>query len=322
MHHLHNLKTPAPVLKTEIKGDNMNGTEIITILKTALPAVQTTISAIGGAIFTAIFLRKNTSTEEFEKLKAGKLQEVADDLLESGKMTFTEYYKAGNFLSVAKLADEEYSKTPHNESCATYDFDWFMRFYEAVGDISDEEMQLMWAKIMAGEINKPKSFSLRTLDVMRNLSKQDANLFAKVCKHCFQSARTLCLPNYDNYLENCNITYSEILRLDEIGLLNSSSLISLSIKFNESPASIINQSLIMLISAKKEDVKQCSIKQFPFTHIGSEIATLIGEATSDEDFILFAKEVSKDQSINVSVHKINYILDDSINYDLNNLLNE
>ena len=64
----------------------MNGTEIISLIQSALPIVQSAISAIGGAIFTAVFLRKNTSTQEFEKLKAGKMQEVADDLLESGKM--------------------------------------------------------------------------------------------------------------------------------------------------------------------------------------------------------------------------------------------
>ena len=302
----------------------MNGTEIISLIQSSLPVVQSVIPAIGGAIFTAIFLRKNTSTQEFEKLKAGKMQEVADDLLESGKMSYTEYYKASNFLSIAKKADEEYSKMPHDDSTHTYDFDWYMRFYEAVGNVSDEEMQLMWARILAGEANEPKSFSLGTLDVMRNMSKQDAELFMKIRKHCIQSSpRALYLPNYKDYLDKCGITYSEILRLDEIGLLNSSGFISLNLNIpNDHPAAIINQGLIMLIASNNEKKNECSINQYPFTRTGTEIATLIGENTSDDDFILFAKEVAKDTSLKISVHKINAIFDSSINYDLADLLAE
>lgn len=302
----------------------MNGTEIISLIHSALPVVQSTITAIGGAIFTAVFLRKNTSTKEFEKLKAGKMQEVADDLLESGKMTYTEYYKAGNFLSIAQKADEEYSKMPHEDSTAAYDFDWFMRFYEAVGNVSDEEMQHVWAKILAGEVNRPGSFSLETLDVVRNLSKKDAELFTKTCKHCIQSSpHGLYLPRYDNYLKKCGITYSEILRLDEIGLVNSSGLIILNMNIdNNHQASIINQSLIMFIAANNEKTKKCSISQYPFTRIGIEIATLIGETTSDDDFIFFAREVAKDQSLKVSIHKIISYVGDGINYNDTDLLIE
>lgn len=302
----------------------MNGTEIISLIQSALPIVSSAISAIGGAIFTAVFLRKNTLTKEFEKLKAGKMQEVADDLLESGKMTYTEYYKAGNFLSIAQKADEEYSKMPHDDPTAAYDFDWFMRFYEAVGSVSDEEMQRIWAKILAGEVNRAGSFSLETLDVVRNLSKQDAELFTKICKHCIQSShQELFLPRYDNYLEKCEIAYSDILRLDEIGLVNSSGLIIFNMSIeNDHPASIINQGLIMLIAANNAQIKKCSIDQYPFTRIGCEIATLIGETTSDEDFILFAKEVAKDQSLKVSVHKINFYNGNSINYNNTDLLIE
>lgn len=299
----------------------MNGTEIIDLLQSALPAVKSTIPSISGAIFTAIFLRKNTATKEFEKLKAGKLQEVADDLLKAGKMTYTEYYKAGNFLSIAKKADEEHSKMPHNNSKTTYDFDWFVRFYETVGNVSDEEMQLMWAKILAGEVNKPNSFSLGTLDVMRNLDKQDAELFAKICKHCIQSSEGLYLPNYDNFLKNAGITFSEILRLDEIGLVNSSGFITSNMNLLDD-SYIINQDLIIIIATENETIKECSIRVYPLTRIGSEIATLIGETTSDEDFILFAKEVAKGNSLKVSVHKINCFADGFVDYDSTDLLVE
>lgn len=57
--------------------------------------------------------------------------------------------------------------------------DWQNRFFSIAEDISDEEMQKLWANILAGEVKRPKSFSLRTLDVLRNLSKEEAELFTQ-----------------------------------------------------------------------------------------------------------------------------------------------
>ena len=144
----------------------MNGTEIIAFLSDGLETMSSAVGPVAGALFTAIFLRHNTKTDEFEKIKAGQFKEVADDLLMSGKMTYTEYYKANNFLAVAKKADSYYKEHPRTEEQGTYDFDWFVRFFEAVGNVSDETMQNLWAKILAGEIAHPSTFSLKTLDVM------------------------------------------------------------------------------------------------------------------------------------------------------------
>lgn len=80
----------------------MNGTEIINFLANGLEGMSSAVGPVAGALFTAIFLRHNTKVDEFEKIKAGKFKEVADDLLASGKMTYTEYYKANNFLTIAK----------------------------------------------------------------------------------------------------------------------------------------------------------------------------------------------------------------------------
>ena len=119
-------------MKGEEENVTMNGTEIISFLSDNFPTIMSTVGAISGSLFTAIFLRHNTSAKEFEKIKSGQLKEVADELLKSGKMTYTEYYKANNFLKIAQKADEYHSqssKTPVDEA---YDFDWFVRFYEAV----------------------------------------------------------------------------------------------------------------------------------------------------------------------------------------------
>ena len=48
--------------------------------------------------------------------------------------------------------------------------------------VSNEEMQLLWAKILAGEAAKPGSFSKRTAAVVSEMDKEDAELFAAFCQ--------------------------------------------------------------------------------------------------------------------------------------------
>lgn len=73
----------------------MNGTEVITFLSSNFPTVMNSmVSAVTGGLFTAIFLRHNTSATEFEKIKTGLFKEVAEEFLSLGKMTYAEFYKA------------------------------------------------------------------------------------------------------------------------------------------------------------------------------------------------------------------------------------
>ena len=300
----------------------MNGTEIITFLSNNIESMASAVGPVAGALFTAIFLRHNTKADEFEKIKAGKFKEVADDLLASGKMSYTEYYKANNFLNIAKKADHYYKEHPREDEKITYDFDWFVRFFEATGSVSDDTMQNLWAKILAGEIAQPSSFSLKTIDVMRNISKKDAELFIKICSHSFISSGTnYFLPSDDEYLESVGITYMDILRLNELGLMFNDFLILSKMGISsESLILIISPSLLMLISSSSGKPEVASISQYPFTEVGKELSTLISERASDEDFLKYGEVLSHKKSYKISVHKIIEWVGNSVIYETQDLI--
>lgn len=300
----------------------MTGTEIIQFITNNVSTFFSPVNVIAGSLFTAIFLRKNTATQEFEKLKAGKFQEVANELLESGKMTYTEYYKANNFLSVAKKADVYYSEMKHNdENSYQHDFDWFMRFYEIVGNISDEKVQDMWAHIMAGEINSPHSFSLRTIDVLKNIGKTEAELFSNILSHCVVCGHSIFLPNYEDYLEKCGISYSQIMQLSEHDLIYNDATLVLNFSITEKEEILfINDKYILTVCAQKENVGKVAIKQFPLTTVGKELATLIEQSINDDDFISFAKELALNKKIIIQVHEIIKVEENSIEYKKENII--
>lgn len=282
----------------------MDGNALILCLQNGLETASK-VGPIVGAIFAAIFLRKNTKDVEFEKLKAGKFREVADRLLASGYMTYTEFYKAANFLHVAELADQVFKQDYQNKADENqkYDFDWYMRFYDIVGNISDEEMQAIWARILAGEIHRKGTYSLQLLDILKNFTQKQAELFNRVCSHCFISGDNVYIPNDNEYLQFANITYQDILDLDALGLINSSGTTSLSVKVqSDRPALFGNDMLRMVIeyNGQGNATQEFSFLQFPFTSAGRELITLIGKHGSEKDFLYFVKLLIKKNPIGAS----------------------
>lgn len=299
----------------------MEPTEIIELLN-QMPGISNCVSAIVGAIMTAVFLRRNTKTQEFEKIKANKFAEVVDDLLESGKMTLTEYYKTKNFLDITKIADGMVQKKGNNSIDKQYSFDWFIRYYEASGNISDKEMQILWAKILAGEIEKPSSYSLRTLDVLRNISKEEAELFIKICNSAIKiESGKYAIPADRDYILKNSIDYSDILLLGEIGLINSGSGIHINDDLESDTESMLYMYGSLIVKAIASEKRTFSLRVYPFTNVGNELATLIDRESNEENFLNMCKKLQdSNPGVLVTVHRIISSQNEDINCEDENLL--
>ena len=91
------------------------------------------------------------------------------------------------------------------------------RFLDDCEDIGNEQMQSLYAKILAGEIVKPGSFSLQTLAVVRILQQRGAELFTKLCGYVWNLNGYLCLPRTQDLP---GLTHFDIAHLDTLGLID------------------------------------------------------------------------------------------------------
>ncbi len=96
------------------------------------------------------------------------------------------------------------------------DPDWINRFFNEVKDVSSEEMRNIWAKLLSGEIESPGRSSLRTLDVLRNMTVSDAKMFAEVCGFVFGIGKHLWIWRDK---ENKHIPFDSLLHLEDCGLV-------------------------------------------------------------------------------------------------------
>ena len=97
------------------------------------------------------------------------------------------------------------------------DHDWTARFFNDVQDVSSEEMQRLWAKVLAGEVERPGQFSLRTLDTLRNMSVREARLFAEASSYV--AAGRMIIYTDDMHVMGNNLHLGNILKLAELGLI-------------------------------------------------------------------------------------------------------
>ncbi len=132
-----------------------------------------------------------------KSLAAGKQNEAETYLRIQERLLFKESRRQKNIDQIAEKAakqlqqEQSVSEEPVNK-------DWSKRFFNITEDVSDEEMQEIWAKILAGEIKKPQSYSLRTLELLKNLSKWEAETFMKFAGFAISSGNVSFILNFKN----------------------------------------------------------------------------------------------------------------------------
>lgn len=191
-----------------------------------------------------------------------------------------------NLENTIYFAKEEFisGETVSNEPL---DDDWITRFFNIAEDINNEQMQHLWGRILAGEVKQPKSFSLRTLEVLRNLSPAEAEIFHKVSQYAIEDSAGHFIIKDLNYLEkNFDIKFSDLLLLTDLGLLSSTEGISISYHGNdangEKETLIIGKNAILI--KREKNAPKFSINIYAFTTVGKELSQLI-ESTSNENYI-------------------------------------
>lgn len=97
--------------------------------------------------------------------------------------------------------------------------DWATRFFNTVQDISEDEMKLIWGKLLAGEVKSPGSYSLRAIELLKNLTSEEALLFTEASKFALRRAHEIIIIQSDNINNNFGLTFDKILTLTDAGLL-------------------------------------------------------------------------------------------------------
>ena len=139
------------------------------------------------------------------------------------RLVASEVNKQKNMEDVIQRADEILQKEPSNElTSEESDQGWVEDCLDGAGKAYNDELKDYWAKLLAGEIKKPGSYSKRTVAFMKSLSQKDAERIRNMCQYVMYSEKNdASILQYDEEM----YSFDEIRFLMELRLLDSQSFI-------------------------------------------------------------------------------------------------
>ena len=239
-----------------------------------------------GIVYKPRSIRKEAEAEAYKtellaKAEAKKIMlegEAKILLLERAKerLVYQELTRQDNIEEIAeksiKYLEETVSEQPVDE-------DWRTRFFNKAQDVSNEELQEVWAKILAKEVSKPGTISFRTLEVISNLSKKEAELFQVACSFATNNSYILKL-NGKNSLDEFGLTYDHLMILRDAGLIRDGDNLAIILKvITSSPMNYsihnIGKDLYQISNLNNKELKEYKFNQIAFTIAGIELCRLI-----------------------------------------------
>lgn len=143
-----------------------------------------------------------------------------------------------NIDAIAGIASKQ---LPDEVSDVPVQQDWTARFFREAQDVSNEQMQQLWGRLLSGEVAKPGSYSVRTLAVVSNLSPHEAAKFGSVCEivsEIFGTGLFTFLTDLNSPLSRSKgLSYDVFQELEAAGLVKTSE-IGKSLTFNQPNAEV------------------------------------------------------------------------------------
>lgn len=236
-------------------------------------------------------------------IKPNMLPEVPIENRIQERLNFQEEKKQLNIENVTIFAANEL-RNEQSVSEEPLSEDWTTRFFRIVEDVSNEEMQMLWGKILAGEIKQPNSFSLRTLEVVRNLSQKEAETFLRVARFAIHRNNSYALftgGSITSLAEHYKIKFEDIALLIEAGLLQPGDFTQYQLlqqpEDTRNPFVFGNIVMVVEIKANTPTLKM-PIRLF--TSTGNELMRLVITENPSLDYLKYiAKSIIKKDAVDV-----------------------
>lgn len=174
------------------------------------------ISKCIGTVFGPVGAGANALSKTINAHGDAKAMDIAQRA--SQRREIEEIRHQSNMESILRKAWPHVSEDTEPEKIND---DWVANFFDQCKIVSDEEVQEVWARVLAGECNRPGAFSRRTINRLRDLDRDDCLLFTHLQRYHWlieNQSYPLVLEPSDLYLNGLKVT-DPLSHLIEIGLI-------------------------------------------------------------------------------------------------------
>ena len=232
------------------------------------------------------------------------------------------YWRWNNLVNIAKKFRKKCEENQFNPQQVAPKF--LSHFFENCSLEDDESLQDIWADLLYSESNKQGSVSLKTLQVLKFMSKEEA----KILKSLFQYV--IRMDNYIGFIfdhrkfrDDFGIQFGDLLELEEQGLIQRDLSINTEIG-NEAVTYFSGDFALFITNITGNDFCPFRVPIYKLTKTGFEIFKLEKQKSNLESIKYFAHQIQQDnKGIKCSLHEIiEFSPDGKFTYLSENLLIE
>lgn len=254
------------------------------LTKPATVLVEKISDAVGGLF------------KPYQIVRVAKAEAEADRIRAESDIAVTELHRRAMHRFLEEEAQkqsnmEEITKKAlplleENSSPENVEDDWITNFFDKSRIVSDDDMQRLWSKVLAGEANAPGTFSKKTVNLMADLEKSDAELFTRLCGFVWIIATPslLIFDNTDIFYNEHGINFESLSHLESLGLIHFDSVSGYLRKGFPKKISVYYYGKPLELTLPKDIDNIMQIGEVRFTQSGMQLLSVCGSKPVDGFF--------------------------------------
>jgi Protein of unknown function (DUF2806) len=279
-------------------GDENSIVKLGDLTKPATVLIEKISDAVGGVFKPYQIVRVAKAEVEAELIRA-EMQIQITDLHRRAMHRFVEE-EAMHQLNIESITNLALPSLEEKASPQEMENDWITNFFDKCRIISDKEMQQIWSRILAGEANGPGTFAKRTVNLIADLDKSDAELFTRLCGFGWildEDFRPLVLDYRQADPYNIKgIDLMSLMHLEELGLIQFNSISVYSIGELPKNLTVFYFGSPLELMLPLDNDNKLSIGSVLLTRAGEQLASVCG-ATPINGFFEYVYDKWASQSL-------------------------
>ncbi len=252
----------------------------------------------GRKVFTADWQLAEASSlrTEHSSREASKLAAFAATT--QSKLVLREIRGDRNISAAVSHAEANLRNDPQEPPERTVDEDWLYRWRDSASNVSAEELQSLWGRVLAGEVKSPGTFSLRTLEFLKNLSKEEARKIEKLAPFVVDDDFVF---KGGSSLEKAGITMNFLLGLQDLGVILTQALQKpwKSVSPEEFKLALVAYTRALVVT-HPDPTKELALNGYRLTSLGRQVLK-IGTFAPCESYLRNLGQAIRDLDFNVVI---------------------
>src|SRR5579863_1420448 len=264
--------------------------------KPATVLIEKISDAVGGIFKPYQLVRVAKAEAEVGRIEAESRIQITD--LQTRAMRRFLEEEAKKQSNIEDITQRALPLLEANSSPQNVQDDWIMNFFDKCRIVSDKDMQELWSRVLAGEANSPGTFSKRTVNLIGDLDKSDAELFTRLCGFGWMIGNVVPLvfePQDKIYTYN-GIDFGGLSHLESLGLIRFEPLAGFKRLQLPKKFSIYYYGMPLELTLPNDNDNELSLGKVLLTKAGQELAPICASRAVD-GFFDFVYDTCAKQSL-------------------------